>query len=171
MSTYLHIILHIIVDLYIVALYSVLQTLLYVQLKFTVNTICWMYLRSLLRCCCVSTMYTAMLLYSYPIVAARIDLLYPLYQSQGWLVGLLSVPWCPNVSQQQMAGHAQSQVNMARNRVLKLFSIWWVLWKGILGGIWRRWVFVLDPPLWRRTDGFVSGLCLKMRPTCQLPSN
>ena len=58
------------------------------------------------------------------IVAAKIDLLYPLYQSQWWLVGLLSVPWCPNVSQQQMAGHAQSQVNMARNRALKLFSIW-----------------------------------------------
>ena len=74
---------------------------------------------------CTSTdTYTAMLLYRYPIVAAKIDLLYPLYQSQCWLLGLLSVPWCPNVSQQQMADHAQSQVNRARNRPLKLFSIW-----------------------------------------------
>ena len=76
------------------------------------------------HCTSTDTLNTAMFLYKYPIVAAKIDLLYPLYQSQCWLLGLLSVPWCPNVSQQQMADLAQSQVNMARNQPLKLFSIW-----------------------------------------------
>ena len=99
------------------------------------------------------------------------------------------------VSQQQMAGHAQSQVNIARNRILNGSSFGQILRKGILGGIWFGWVFVqdppvcgihmdlflgktlylvfryiftLDPPARRKTDGFVSkcvGLAIN-HPQC-----
>ena len=97
------------------------------------------------------------------------------------------------VSQQQMAGHAQSQVNIARNQILNGSSFGQILRKGILGGIWFGWVFVqdlpvcwidmelfltlylvfrylftLDPPARRKTDGFVSkcvGLAIN-HPQC-----
>ena len=51
------------------------------------------------------------------------------------------------VSQQQMAGHAQSQVNIARKQILNGSSFGQILRKGIWGGIWCGWIFVQDLPV------------------------